>query len=378
MRGEPKLSQFGPALTWLLSKEVSSSRLASLFQTTPENIRVIAFRNRQRTSELTAEVSMLGDPPGRELAAALGVRPVPDEVVPTPAGNRKLDRLTSEIDSIADRHTGQYAYFDAVRALRRIVPLVGYPADARRIALLARLRQHVAWFLVHSGQCSSAALEARAARDLWRIAYHESPRREYADRFIQCALIGSHALLLTCRPQDAWQTLDVARGAAESIGAPIGSDHFRQRGVALFQLREDERAAVQFRQSAEAMERMGEARIPAQIVLTGSRHIHLLGRVNWEGALGVFKTAGDAFGKESLEASMALHWAAACGLSTDSASVMQRAYDLITAQPMPVAQFGHQLTIRRLLAVTPELGLDDRLRRAWMRRALYENAFRTR
>jgi len=41
---EPRLSQFGLAIGWLLAREVSAARLAVLFKTTPENIRVIAFR----------------------------------------------------------------------------------------------------------------------------------------------------------------------------------------------------------------------------------------------------------------------------------------------------------------------------------------------
>jgi hypothetical protein len=236
----------------------------------------------------------------------------------------------------------------------------------------------VAWFLVHAGQCLSATEEARMARNLWRVAYRESPCREYAQRFIQSALIGSQAWLLTRRPHQAFEILEVARSAAESIGAEIGSDHFRQRGVALFQLRDDERAAEEFQKSAEAMERLNEASIPAQIVMTGSRHIHLLGSLNWNGACEVTSIARRDFGEQSLEASMALHWAVACGVSTDSSGAIQEAIDLITTQPLPAPQFGHQLTIRKLLSITPELGLDARLRRFWARRTLYENAYRNR
>jgi hypothetical protein len=57
---------------------------------------------------------------------------------------------------------------------------------------------------------------------------------------------------------------------------------------------------------------------------------------------------------------------------------MRQAQDLLEAAAIPAAQFGHQSTIRKLLTITPELGLDDRLRSVWVRRALYENAFRAR
>jgi hypothetical protein len=113
-------------------------------------------------------------------------------------------------------------------------------------------------------------------------------------------------------------------------------------------------------------------------LIMSAKGANLLGSLNWDGATEVLATARQSFGPESLEASMALHWTAACGVSTDSASTIQQAVDLISAAPAPAAHFGHQLTVRQLLTITPELGLYAGLRRAWVRRTLYENAFRNR
>ena len=156
----------------------------------------------------------------------------------------------------------------------------------------------------------------------------------------------------------------------------LGSDHYRQRGVALLHLRQDPEATEQFRKSAEAMEKLNEAKIPAQIIMTGARHTGLLGGLNCDQSFDVLSVARLAFGKASLENSMALHWAAASCLSSDSNTLIRQAVAQLKDSARPSAQFGHQLTIRRLLIMTPELGLDDRLRRVWVRRALYENAFR--
>lgn len=374
----PRLSQFGSAFAWLLDKEVPSSRLAGLFDTTAENIRVIAFRARHENLPEGSQDGPFAEAAKAERAGVLGVRPGPDDVVRTPARTRQIEGLNSEIESTVAHHARKFEFLEGIRALRRLLPLIGYPGDYRRVGLLAKVRHQIAWFLVHSGQCESAAREARAARDLWRSAYHESPRREYTERFVQSALVGSQAELLARQPSAALRILDIARSAAESIEAPFGSDHFRQRGVALLQLREDQRAATEFRQSAEAMERLNEAETPAQVIMTGSRHIHLLGHVNWDGANELVAAASREFGADSLEASMALHWAVACAISTDSSPVVKEANGLIGAHPSPAPQFGHQLTIRKLLSITPELGLDARLRKAWARRALYENAFRAR
>ena len=288
-----------------------------------------------------------------------------------------LEQLRNELDRIVARCSGQYEFLSGVRELRRILPKMGYAGDSRRIALRALAYQKIAWFLVHSGRCASAADQSRVARELWRIAYHETGSPDYAEGFIQSALIGSHAWLLARRPQEAWLVLDLARDAAESIRAPLGSDHARQRGVALLQLREDQQAQKQFQKSAELMEKLNEATVSAQIVMTGTRHAGLL-TLNCDRGRDVLEIARRAFGEGSLEASMALHWSAAAGLSTDSPITIANAADLLNRHPEPAPQFGHQATIRKLLSIAPELGLDLRLRRAWVRRALYENAFRSR
>ncbi|MGA3028254.1 MAG: hypothetical protein ABSF98_26190 [Bryobacteraceae bacterium] len=375
---EPKLSQYGPAFDWLLQKGVSSARLAAVFGTTPANARVIAFRARHGLNPEPASNTGLDMPPTVELAEGLGVRSGPDEIVDTPIRLRKLDRLRDEIDQTVARYASRYDFLAGSRALRRLLPQIGNPQDARRIALAALLHQHIAWFLVHAGQCVTASREARMAQDLWRIAWHESDSKEFAAGFVEAALIESNSWLLARNPRKALTVLDLAGQAAASIGAPTGSEHFRQRGAALFQLREDERATSHFARATEAMERLGEARIPAQLFMTGPRQTNLLGSPKWDKAQELVVTAREAFGTESLEASMALHWATACGLTIGSASVIRQAQVLLETAAIPAAQFGHQSTIRKLLAITPELGLDDRLRSAWVRRALYENAFRAR
>lgn len=257
----PKLSQYGPAFAWLLRRGASANHLAGVFGTTPENVRVISFRGRHESSLLNSDPILLDEPSSNELAGGLGIRPETDDVVRTPARMRKLDWLRNEIDRIVVQYAGSYQFFDGVAALRKLLPHIGYAADARRVAISGLMHQHISWFLVHRGRSASAAEEARIAGALWRRAYHESSLKDYAEGFIKSALISSHAHLLTRRPNDAWRILDMAADAAQCVNAPLGSDHFRQRGVALFQLREDDRAgtAVSDRQRGD-----GETRGSAQ------------------------------------------------------------------------------------------------------------------
>lgn len=376
-RLEPQISQFGSAFAWLLDKGVSSARLAKLFNTRPENVRVAAFRFRHHIPEVAAPVTPVGTNLELGLAVGLGVRPEPDEVVRTPARENRLEVLRNEIQECVEEFSERYQFLGGARELRRMLPRIGFAGDARRIALRAWLHQKIAWFLVHSGRCGSASEESRIACDLWRVAHRERSSNDYVKGFVQAALIGSHALLLARRPHEAWTTLELARDAADSTGDPLGSDHFRQRGVALLQLREDERAREHFEKSAELMEKLNEATVPAQILMTSARHAGLLA-LDCDKGLDVLATVRQAFGEESLEASMALHWAAAASMSADSPSALRDATDLLSQHPDPGPQFGHQATIRKLLSITPELGFDARLRRLWVRRALYENAFRSR
>lgn len=372
----PRVSQLGPAISWLLAKDVSSTRLASLFGTTPENIRVSAFRSRRSAQRDEFAEPALSDQPTADEAAMVGVRQEPDEVVLTPRKIRKLDELRSEIEQVVSWHSQNYRFVDAAPALRQLAPLIGFAGEVNRKATAALLHQHMAWFSVHSGRSDSAVREAQTSRALWRTAYHESPKKEYAEHFIQAALIGSQALLLERRPHEAWTLLDTATDAARSIGASEGSDFARQRGVVLLQLREDERAAKEFRKSADLMDKLNEARVPAQLLMTGARHLSVLSSPNFDEALKVLEAVRHDFGPGSLEVAMAVHWSAACGLLIDSKGTCQNALDLLQSGPDTGPEFGHQLTVRRLLALTPELGLDHRLRRMWVRRTLYENAFR--
>ena len=74
--------------------------------------------------------------------------------------------------------------------------------------------------------------------------------------------------------------------------------------------------------------------------------------------------------------SMNVNWAAACGFSTDSPEATRSASELLERYSEASIGFGHQATVAWLLSLTP--ALPQRIRRDWVRRALYENTFRDR
>ena len=370
------VSRFGSAFAWLLAREVPAERIAALFATKAGTVRVAAHRWRKAEAVQSADWPTITAAPTERERSHIGIRQGFDEVVATRRRRVSLESLEARIVSIVERHRGDYEFSAALQELGSLLPAIGYPADLRRIHLAALLHQHMAWFLVHSGRCRSAMEQSRVARDLWRSAYYESPQRLYADEYVRSALIASHAALLMRQPEEALGILALATECTKQSGAPIGSDHYRQRGVAFFQMRHDEQARSFFEEASEAMDRLSEAQKPVSVLMTGARHTNLLGVPDWDSAQEIVSLVKADFGTESLEHSMCLHWAAACAFSTDSTAVKTAAVEMLQRRTEPAPHLGHQLTIAKLLSITPELGFDDRLQKAWVRRALYENTVR--
>src|SRR5713226_4320096 len=91
----PKLPQFGSAIAWLLKKSVSADRLAALFETTPGNIRVVAYRSRHETPMVlpSPEFPELSGAPQPIRYQGLGIRAVRDKFMLTRKVAARLDWL---------------------------------------------------------------------------------------------------------------------------------------------------------------------------------------------------------------------------------------------------------------------------------------------
>ena len=63
-------------------------------------------------------------------------------------------------------------------------------------------------------------------------------------------------------------------------------------------------------------------------------------------------------------------------LLTGDGRIRQRTRELLAVNQQTAARFGHQATVSKLLSLTPELGLSRGLEAIWVRKALYQNAFR--
>jgi hypothetical protein len=358
---------------------VSSPRLAALFGTSAGNIRRLRyFASRQLEPPLITFLPDLDLVPSTAMHRSIGIRSHMDILRRADKPSPTLDWLREEIDSRFERHRQQYQFLAGARSLGQLKQRLGHMSESRRIALAGILEQRVSWFLVHSGFTRSAINHASLSLWLLQSAHYRLGTQEEVREFVKSTLIAAHANVLAGRPAAALQILDLMRDASASIGAPLGSDYYRQRGVAFFQLgnKYDNEAKASFAQSERQMRRLGECDSEAQALMTGTRHINLLGKPDWDGALRVMEMAESTFPSDSLEASMTRHWAAACGFLTGDGRIRQQGRELLALNHRAAARFGHQATVSKLLSLTPELGLSRGLEAIWVRKALYQNAFR--
>ena len=381
-----RLSGFAPAIASLLALEVPAKRLAEIFSTQPNHIYVLAHRGRSMRShvieedrgchEATLAVSNLARDDGvLEATRALGIRAEEDGVQLTPRKARNLAWLESEMQRIVNHGRHEYKFLEAISALRALKPYIGYPSESSRLKLAAKLHQHLAWFYVHSGFTRSSIAESTKSIQLDALIYHNTEDPDALRELGDSCLILSHSHLLEANPQTALIALNLAREASLTAGIPLNLDYYRQVGVACFQVRQDERAKQMF---SRTMESEIGATNEMTLRMAGERHLNLIAkpfsRVDEE--LILLEDAKNMYGENSLEASMCVHWAAACALSTDSAKAHQLALELTQNNQKLADRFGHQATIAKLLPITIEL--PSKKRALWVRRALYYNAFRNR
>jgi hypothetical protein len=374
-----ELSNYRFVIDWLMRvADVSSTRLGALFGTSPENIRRIKhFAQRQMEPSLITFVPDLEMIPATAMHRGVGIRSHRDILRRSEKPSRTTDWLENEIEVRFESHRRQYQFLAGAASLLQLKQKLGHVSEARRMALAGLLEQRISWFLVHSGLVRSAI--DHASRSLWLLqsSYYRLGSKETVQAFIKTSLIASHGNLLAGRPAAALQALELMRDACQHIGAQSGSDYHRQRGVALFQLgsRHDDEAVDCFEESERQMRKFGEGG-EAQALMTGKRHVSLLRKANWEGTLEVHEAAMGTFASDSIEVSMTRHWAAACGFLTGDGTIRQRALELLEANREVAGRFGHQATVYKLLSMTLELGLPRGLEAIWIRKALYQNAFR--
>jgi hypothetical protein len=374
------LPNLGTAIQWLSEHGVKSARLARALGTNVQYIRVLRHRARPlRFNTPAPSLDIFLKRPDGGIRGRLHVRRHEDAVVYSDKAARRIDDFEQEIDQIRDTFGRSGEFFQGLERLRIYESVSGYPASAKWFRFLARLNQHRAWFHTHSGMSTSAFQLGKIAMDFSDLAYRESGDPLDLRRLTEATLVASHACLLVSDPTTCLKLLDIAAAASKRISDPFGSEHYRQRGTAYFELQPEDLtdARRQFKEATAAMERKQEHRNQGQLLMMGARHIALLSGPDVDSSASIMDQVKQDFAPSSLEYAMMLNWTAASALATDSALMHSYAKDLLRDSLVRSQPYGHQSTRARLLALTTEVGLEGRHWKPWIYRALYENAYRT-
>lgn len=378
----PPVAQLMPAFAWLADHDVPAQRIQGAFGISPGYRRQLASRGRKGHLWFPWHPTTLPELLQRDLnrlTHRTGVRKSIDERYLATGKRSRNDKLKQHLDQIVSARRISGSFLDAIAELSSLKRLVGRVGEVGHIRLKGELFRAIAWFCTHSGQSVSAFQYALDAADLYQIAWHETGCAEDVNQIAGCSLIASNACLLGHDPDTALRILDVADKAAEAAGPGNRSDHFRQRGVALFQkcaVDADNAALKAFRSCDSVLrERSGELSVSSR--MNRLRTSLLSPNPDFESAEENLQAIALSASASSLEKSMAIRWTCAAGLATDSGAVHCKVAEILSSAPPVEPGYGHQQTVRSLLTITADLDLPDGIRRDWIRWVLYANAYRS-
>jgi len=319
-------------------------------------------------------------PSRARFSQALSIRNQPYKLEFGRARKQALDRLEEAIEERGIHFWDNVRFGEGIEPLMLLQQEAGFPSHFRFVRALARLRQLTAETHLHLGFARSAITEGLESVQLSRFAYHDSGDDSFdLTQLAKSALLVSQAHLLRLDSVESTKYLDLYKAATTRASAKPGAEYYRQRGTNLFQQNEDLMARDCFQKAAERLSETqdyGRDRMQHEVWNIGRRQIQALGTPDWDGAQELFAHMREHLALGEIHISMNLNWMVAVAFSTDSNSAQTEAIELLDKYASASEGYGHQRTIARLLRMTPDLKPKDQ--KPWVRRALYENAFKNR
>lgn len=369
-------------MTWLQKRNLTSADIASLFGTTPVNVRQIIWRHAHRKSAVVTallEPVLVSGPLAGVPASVrqlLGIRPHEDSVVLDASGRRRLDQLEEEVEQAASVFWSGVRHGTGLLQLSALLPKVGYISHHRRIRLKARIHQLICETNLHWGRSASAINEGLASLHLFRIAGEESGQLDDFNWLGRSARLISQAYLLRQEPAMARRFLEVHRVCCEAAGVGVRPEYFHQLAIAALQDgAADERIPTHLRTAMHRLsetEDNGRPRPEHEVRDIGERALNLLHH-DWDRSCELLEAAKRHYPPHDLHITLNALWTAASGFGTDDMAIHGAADNMLSGYVQAVEGYLRQNTILMLLRKTVELPRG--LRADWSRHVLYENAF---
>ena len=381
---EIHIPDIAPVFHWLhVNAGLTWAKVAAAFGITPDRLRAIVSRNPLLPDAAPLpgvldklELQFMQKPlvmvPSPELREALGISPNPDDVIFSRRRLEEILQFERQIEIVQQFYVSEGRFEDGLFKMRSSIRRLGKPHSATLMRILARLRHHSAWFLVHLGRTRSAISQARSSVLISYAALDESKNSINLARVAETGLILSMAYQLRNMPEASLNVLKMVDKIHQHFGTNRGSEYFRQLGTSQMQLLQDYEAEKSLTQAGAEGKMHG---LPtATVELNSKRQLFLLNRPQWAESRDTLMDANRGIPESDIRHSMNIHWRVAAGLATGEKEVVDHSMELLG--PHPPVHFGHQATIRYLFDVTPRLQLEGETLKRWIRYLLYANVFR--
>ncbi len=389
--GTGSLGGYGRVVLWLADQGLNTAQIAAALRISGTYVRQLEYRGRlllHSTAVLPRQLlsdTGIWTPPSAELRQFLGIRPAEDDVEMTPRASRRLKDIRDELERRASHFWNGVRFERGIDAFTALLPEFGRPCQAGWIRLRARVHELRSETHLHSGRSLPALIDGLRAYHLYRVAFHEA--HEKADRRSDLFQIGRMARLLSQvfllrREADLAEFyLKLHLAAHDQLRLPARPEYHHQLGILAFQANHPDADRIARDELKQAGDRLAETVDHGQepkrheVRDIGERYLHLLD-LNWERSRQFLKEQLQHYRDGDIHVGLNVMSSAACGLGVNDSQAETEALELLDKHQPDALGYLRLQTGFELLRVTPRL--PQRIRPAWVRFALFENAFDSR
>lgn len=365
---DPDYVDFRPAMYWLRTHGMSRGEIAEMFTTT-ENFASVSISNEKHAAESREASVVIPQRPNLALAE--------DEFV-IRLGESHADELEEKIESLGESFWEHVRGLDGLLRLGETLREVSRPhaENIPRWRMRARLKHLMAETYLHAGYAKSAIDLCEEAFALELNLYEQTQSREDIKSYAKTLMLSSLARIMREEWESARKTLEIAEESFKAANVPIDPEIFRQRASISLRHGDLEEAIRMYGEAFESFpehrEYLGYGQENYARYDVGVRPLAAI-QGDLEAAEHNLEVAND-WPEGDIHRAINLNWAVAAAFRTHSPEAEQRAHELLTQAYVAGFGFGHQMTITRLLELTPRVRQD--IRDEWVLFALRYNAYR--
>ena len=362
---DPNVSDLRPAMHWLWKRKVPRKELIDLFKETGNYI-----SNSVHNQDLEAAKQNI-PPKQPDLSIA-------EDEIEFCVKESDSDDLEAEVERLASSFWQRVRNLDGVLDLGLSLRKVSRPGDenVRRLRLRSRLKHLQAETYLHAGYAKTTIDLCDEALTGELTLYDQTHSCEDLKRYSKTLMLSSLAHIMRAELESAWTTLRIAKKVFKAAAVPIDPELYRQRASILMSRGDIEGAHKQYDLAYQTFPAhrayLGYGEEDHSRYDVGIRPLAVL-YGDLEEAEHNLEVA-QQWPVDDIHRAINLNWAAAAAFKSTSANGNVFAQQYLKRAKLESAGFGHQMTITRLLELTPRI--PEHLRNDWVLFSLQYNAYR--